>query len=86
MQRMKEYRNPDNVPYLKGKSWTNMKYVFFPIHGGNDYEHFYVFGVDFEKREKFILNSLPCGKSFEKDLVFKPTGTRLMTYARPLLL
>ncbi|CAN1285618.1 hmu [Linum perenne] len=60
--------------------------VFFPIYGGKDYEHFYVFGVDFEKREKFILNSLPCRKSFEKDLLFKPTGTRLMTYARPLLL
>ncbi|CAN1292002.1 hypothetical protein LINPERPRIM_LOCUS21381, partial [Linum perenne] len=59
---------------------------FSPIHGGKDYEHFYVFGVDFEKREKFILNTLPCGEDFEKDLVFKLTGTRLMTYARPLLL
>ncbi|CAN1320364.1 hypothetical protein LINPERPRIM_LOCUS31659 [Linum perenne] len=60
--------------------------VFFPIHGGKKYQHFYVFGVDFEKKGKFILNSLPCGEDFESEQVFKPIGTRLMQYAMPLML
>ncbi|CAN1336147.1 hypothetical protein LINPERPRIM_LOCUS37030, partial [Linum perenne] len=59
--------------------------VFFPTHGGKEYEHYYVFGVDFGRREKFILNSLPCAKAFQTDVVFKPTGTRLMMYVRPFL-
>ncbi|CAN1325568.1 hypothetical protein LINPERPRIM_LOCUS33537, partial [Linum perenne] len=59
--------------------------VFFPTHGGKEYEHYYVFGVDFGRREKFILNSLPCQRAFQTDVVFKPTGTRLMMYVRPFL-
>ncbi|CAN1166303.1 hypothetical protein LINPERHAP2_LOCUS32645 [Linum perenne] len=82
---MTDCTNEQFAPYLKDISWAKMEYVFFPTHGGKEYEHYYVFGVDFGRREKFILNSLPCQRAFQTDVVFKPTGTRLMMYVRPFL-
>ncbi|CAN0898980.1 hypothetical protein LINGRAHAP2_LOCUS20013, partial [Linum grandiflorum] len=71
--------------YFDGADWTGLKFVFFPTHGGKDFQHFYVFGVDLEREEKFILNSFACAKTFEKDEKYKPAGTRIMQYARSKL-
>ncbi|CAN1798565.1 hypothetical protein LINPERHAP1_LOCUS21775, partial [Linum perenne] len=60
--------------------------AFFPTNAGEDFEHFYVFLVDFVKKEKAILNSLPCREDFESKRWYKPSGTRLMQYARTFFL
>ncbi|CAN1320333.1 hypothetical protein LINPERPRIM_LOCUS31649 [Linum perenne] len=38
------------------------------------------------KKEKAILNSLPCRDDFESKRWYKPYGTRLMQYARTFFL
>ncbi|CAN1805307.1 hypothetical protein LINPERHAP1_LOCUS24218 [Linum perenne] len=66
------------VSYVQRLVWKDLQYAFFPTHAGEDFEHFYVFLVDFVKKEKAILNSLPCREDFESKKWYKPTGTRLM--------
>ncbi|CAN1261754.1 hypothetical protein LINPERPRIM_LOCUS10984, partial [Linum perenne] len=60
--------------------------AFLPIHGGHDFEHFYVWLVDFEKHEKVILNSIPCRNEFLRKPYYKDTGTRLMQYLRDVFI
>ncbi|CAN1854603.1 hypothetical protein LINPERHAP1_LOCUS41394, partial [Linum perenne] len=74
------------VPYVQRLVWKDLQYAFFPTHAGEDFEHFYVLLVDFVKKEKTILNSLSCREDFESKRWYKPSGTRLMQYARTFFL
>ncbi|CAN1852711.1 hypothetical protein LINPERHAP1_LOCUS40734 [Linum perenne] len=74
------------VVHIHDKYYTYLVQAFFPTHAGEDFEHFYVFLVDFVKKEKAILNSLPCREDFESKKWYKPSGTRLMQYARTFFL
>ncbi|CAN1185005.1 hypothetical protein LINPERPRIM_LOCUS39230, partial [Linum perenne] len=78
--------NDSYVPYMKNVNWNDITYAFFPIHGGHDFEHFYVWLVDFEKHEKVILNSIPCRNEFLRKPYYKDTGTRLMQYLRDVFI
>ncbi|CAN1294463.1 hypothetical protein LINPERPRIM_LOCUS22469, partial [Linum perenne] len=74
------------VVHIHDKYYPHIVQGFFPTHTGEDFEHFYVFLVDFVKKEKAILNSLICREDFELKRWYKPSGTRLMQYARTFFL
>ncbi|CAN1173796.1 hmu [Linum perenne] len=56
--------DPINVPYLRGIKWDEVDYLFFPVHGG-EYSHFYVFVIDFKRKQKTVLNSIDCRREFD---------------------
>ncbi|CAN1249473.1 hypothetical protein LINPERPRIM_LOCUS7152 [Linum perenne] len=53
--------------------------LFFPIHGG-DYSHFYVFVIDFKRKQKTVLNSIDCRREFDANPRYKQTFRRLVEY------
>ncbi|CAN1811827.1 hypothetical protein LINPERHAP1_LOCUS26345 [Linum perenne] len=53
--------------------------LFFPVHGG-DYSHFYVFVIDFKRKQKTVLNSIDCSREFDAHPRYKQTFRRLVEY------
>ncbi|CAN0908039.1 hypothetical protein LINGRAHAP2_LOCUS25106 [Linum grandiflorum] len=77
--------NLDKLDYLQGVSWEACEYVFFPVHGGEQFAHYWAFAIDL-KREKFLcLNSMECEERFNKELCYHDFGNRLMSHARSLI-
>ncbi|CAN1177977.1 hypothetical protein LINPERHAP2_LOCUS33419 [Linum perenne] len=71
----KKALDPKNVPYLSGVKWDEVDYLFFPIHGG-DYSHFYVFVINFKRKQKTVLNSIDCRREFDANPRYKQTFRR----------
>ncbi|CAN1783222.1 hypothetical protein LINPERHAP1_LOCUS16211 [Linum perenne] len=56
----------NKVPYRFGHAFDKCELLFFPIHGGEMYKHFYLFVLDMKRHRKVVLNSMPCAKEFDK--------------------
>ncbi|CAN0859226.1 hypothetical protein LINGRAHAP2_LOCUS7607, partial [Linum grandiflorum] len=75
-----DWTNPDKIPYFDGLDFSTFDYIFFPCHGGMN-NHFYVFVIDFKKKQKVMLNSLDQRDEYETERCYHPTFRRLMEYA-----
>ncbi|CAN1133030.1 hypothetical protein LINPERPRIM_LOCUS30426 [Linum perenne] len=58
--------------------------LFFPIHDGQNYKHFYLFVLYLKRHHKVVLNK-PCDKEFDKEPWFKDTFCCLLSYDRQFL-
>ncbi|CAN1256602.1 hypothetical protein LINPERPRIM_LOCUS9375, partial [Linum perenne] len=80
-----DFNKLDSLKYLEGVSWEACEYVFFPVHGGQNFEHYWAFAIDFKREQFLCLNSMKCEEHFEKNPCYHDSGERLMSYARSFI-